>query len=359
MQCSVCPYRYVGFDFTMNATIIENQEKYMRRALELAAKGFPWAFPNPMVGAVIVAPDGLIIGEGYHRICGGPHAEVNAIASVIDTALLEESTMFVTLEPCAHTGRTGPCARLIIEKKIPQVVVGCRDPFEQVNGKGIDMLLEAGVNVRIGMLEKECKSLNSIFFTAHTLKRPFVTLKWAQTADGFLDSDRTSGSPLKISTSLTSMLMHRYRAINDGIFVGSNTVVTDNPMLDTRLWPGKSPKPIVADVRNRLSSSSCNIMQRNPLIIKKYMPIDLLMHDLYQQNITSVMVEGGADTLSRFVESGLWDLARVEIAKCTLGDEGRVKAPGVFCMEPDKMIEIGSNIVKYYINNPLVDVKNL
>ncbi|MDE6653816.1 MAG: bifunctional diaminohydroxyphosphoribosylaminopyrimidine deaminase/5-amino-6-(5-phosphoribosylamino)uracil reductase RibD, partial [Muribaculaceae bacterium] len=193
----------------MNTPKIENQEKYMRRALELAAKGFPWAFPNPMVGAVIVAPDGRIIGEGYHRKCGGPHAEVNAIASVRNKDMLEISTIYVTLEPCAHTGRTGPCARLLIEKKIPDVVVGCRDPFEQVNGRGIDMLLEAGVNVKVGVLEKECMNLNAVFFTAHTFKRPFVTLKWAQTADGFLDSVRTSihESPLRISTSLTSTLM--------------------------------------------------------------------------------------------------------------------------------------------------------
>lgn len=344
----------------MNTTIIENQEKYMRRALELAAKGFPWAFPNPMVGAVIVAPDGRIIGEGFHRKCGGPHAEVNAIASVRDKAMLEASTMYVTLEPCAHTGRTGPCARLIIEKKIPDVVVGCRDPFEQVNGKGIDLLLEAGVNVRVGVFEKECKSLNAFFFTAHTFKRPFVTLKWAQTADGFLDSDRTSAqdSPLRISTSLTSTLMHRQRAINDGIFVGSNTVFADNPMLDTRLWPGKSPKPIIADVRDRLSSSF-NIMHRNPLIIRRRMPIEDLLHELYRQNITSIIVEGGAETLAGFLDSGLWDLARVEIAKRTLGDRGRVKAPEAFFQEPDKMVVIGSNIVKYYINNPLIDVKNL
>ncbi|MDE6693610.1 MAG: bifunctional diaminohydroxyphosphoribosylaminopyrimidine deaminase/5-amino-6-(5-phosphoribosylamino)uracil reductase RibD, partial [Muribaculaceae bacterium] len=312
------------------------------------------------VGAVIVAPDGRIIGEGFHRKCGGPHAEVNAIASVRNKDMLEVSTIYVTLEPCAHIGRTGPCARLLIEKKIPDVVVGCRDPFEQVNGRGIDMLLEAGVNVKVGVLEKECMNLNAVFFTAHTFKRPFVTLKWAQTADGFLDSVRTSTheSPLRISTSLTSTLMHRQRAINDGIFIGSNTVFSDNPMLDTRLWPGKSPKPIVADVRGRLSSSF-NIMQRDPLIIRRRMSIEDLLHKLYQQNITSILVEGGAETLTGFLESGLWDLARVEIARWTLGDRGHVKAPEAFSQEPDKMVEIGSNIVKYYINNPLVDVKNL
>lgn len=343
----------------MNTSTLDNN-KYMRRALELAEKGFPWAFPNPMVGAVIVTPDGQIIGEGYHRKCGEPHAEVNAIASVKDTDQLVRSTMYVTLEPCAHTGRTGPCARLLIEKKIPNVVIGSRDPFEQVDGKGIDLLREAGVNVQVGVLEKECKSLNAMFFTAHTLKRPFVTLKWAQSADGFLDSVRKSscGSPLKISTPVSLTLMHRQRAINDGIFVGSNTVLADNPKLDTRLWPGKSPRPIVADVRGRLSAAH-HIMQKDPLIINRDIPIKELLHDLYRQNITSVLVEGGTETLNRFVECGLWDLARIEVAHWILAEKGRAKAPLAFCQEPDKTVRIGNNIVKYYINNPLVDVKNL
>ncbi len=344
----------------MNSNRTDIHKKYMRRALELAYKGFPWAFPNPMVGAVIVSPSGIIIGEGYHRKCGGPHAEVNAIASVQDTRLLKESTMYVTLEPCAHTGRTGPCARLIIEKKIPEVVVGCRDPFDKVNGKGIDLLRDAGVKVTVGVLEEECKSLNAMFFTAHTQHRPFVILKWAQSADGFLDSDRvdTEGLPLKISTPLSSAFMHRQRAVSDGILVGSNTVISDNPALDTRLWPGKSPRPVIFDARSR-AGQHLKIMARDPLIIREEIEISELLHFLYSQGFISVLVEGGADTINRFIESGIWDLARVENADFFLGNHGRITAPQIKYAEPDKMVKIGPNIVKYYINNPLIDVKNL
>lgn len=338
----------------------ENHTSYMQRALELASKGFPWAFPNPMVGAVIVAPDGQIIGEGFHRKCGGPHAEVNAIASVKDPVFLGDSKMYVTLEPCAHTGRTGPCARLIIEKGIPEVVVGCRDPFEKVNGKGIDMLLDAGVKVTVGVLEEECRRLNAVFFTAHTLHRPFVILKWAQTADGYLDRERASGSenPLKISTALTSAFMHRYRALCDGILVGSNTVISDNPMLDTRLWPGSSARPIILDSRHRVSQTF-RIMQRDPLVIHDDMPVDELLNFLYQKGFTSIMVEGGADTLRRFIEAGIWDMARVETADIFIGGKGRAHAPSMSSYELAKTVRIGSNIVNYYIKNPLIDVKNL
>lgn len=344
----------------MNTKNEEYHKKYMRRALELASKGFPWAYPNPMVGAVIVDSGARIIGEGYHRRCGGPHAEVNAIAAVRDPSLLRQSTMYVTLEPCAHTGRTGPCARLIMEKEIPKVVIGCRDPFDKVNGKGIDLLREAGIDVTVGILEEDCKRLNAIFFTAHTLHRPFVTLKWAQTADGYLDSDRkaTAGLPLKISTPLTSVLMHRQRSIHDGILVGSTTVLTDNPMLDTRLWPGKSSRPIILDCRGRVTRP-LSIMQRDPLLIKTDISIDDLLYDLYRQGFASIMVEGGADTLNRFLESGIWDIARVETTNVRLEGSGKIPAPCLSHRDADKTMVFGPNTVKYYINNPLVDVKNL
>lgn len=344
----------------MNMMTQKIHEKYMRRALELASKGFPWAFPNPMVGAVIVGPDGRIIGEGFHRRCGGPHAEVNAIASVENHALLKKSTMYVSLEPCAHTGRTGPCARLIIEKCIPDVVVGCRDPFDKVNGKGIELLEEAGVNVSVGILEKECISKNAVFFTAHSLHRPFVTLKWAQTADGYIDSDRisTGGRPLRISTPLTSLLMHRHRSVYDVILVGSSTIILDNPLLDTRLWPGKSARPVILDRRGRVDGSY-KIMERDPLIIDRDIHVEDLLEYLYRQGITSLMVEGGSETLCRFVESGLWDLARVETADMIVGKNGRIQAPILQHVVAKKTIEIGRNTVKYYVNNPLVDVKNI
>ncbi len=344
----------------MSPDYMEIDQRYMRRALEIAAKGFPWAYPNPMVGAVITDGNGNIIGEGYHRKCGGTHAEVNAIASVRDSRLLKESTMYVTLEPCAHTGRTGPCARLIIEKEIPQVVVGCRDPFDKVNGRGIDLLREAGVKVIVGVLEEDCKKLNAMFFTAHTQHRPFVTLKWAQSGDGFIDSDRvsTDGLPLKISTPLSSVFMHRQRAICDGILVGSTTVIRDNPSLNTRLWPGKAPIPVILDARGRIGRGS-KVMSSDPLIVDKDISIRDLLQNLYKQGFTSILVEGGTDTINRFIESGIWDLARIETSGFTLGKHGSVQAPTLLHRIPNKTLGIGPNIVKYYINNPLIDVKNL
>lgn len=332
----------------------------MRRALELATKGFPWAFPNPMVGAVIVSPDGSIIGEGYHRKCGGPHAEVNAVSSVDNQNLLKDSTMYVTLEPCAHTGRTGPCARMIIDNKIPKVVVGCRDPFPKVDGKGLEMLLDAGVEVTTGVLEEECRQLNAVFFTAHTLRRPFVTLKWAQTTDGFLDSDRTytDGVPLKISTKLTSAFVHRLRAFSDGILVGSGTIIADDPILDTRLWSGKSPRPIIMDSRKRITESF-KIMNREPLVIHKDISVSELLDYLYDQGFISLLVEGGAETINRFIDSEIWDLARVEVSSFSIGANGRIPAPRIIENLTEKVEEIGGNTVKYYVKNTLIDVKNL
>lgn len=340
--------------------IEERHRKYMRRALELATKGFPWAFPNPMVGAVIVSPDGSIIGEGYHRKCGGPHAEVNAVSSVDNQNLLKDSTMYVTLEPCAHTGRTGPCARMIIDNKIPKVVVGCRDPFPKVDGKGLEMLLDAGVEVTTGVLEEECRQLNAVFFTAHTLRRPFVTLKWAQTTDGFLDSDRTytDGVPLKISTKLTSAFVHRLRAFSDGILVGSGTIIADDPILDTRLWSGKSPRPIIMDSRKRITESF-KIMNREPLVIHKDISVSELLDYLYDQGFISLLVEGGAETINRFIDSEIWDLARVEVSSFSIGANGRIPAPRIIENLTEKVEEIGGNTVKYYVKNTLIDVKNL
>lgn len=344
----------------MNMNPDEKQRKYMGRALQLARKGFPWTSPNPMVGAVIVSEDNLVIGEGYHRICGGPHAEVNAIATVKDEDMLRTSTMYVTLEPCAHTGRTGPCAKLIIDKGIQEIVIGCRDPFEKVDGRGIEMLLDAGIKVDVGVMENDCRRLNAVFFTAHTLHRPFVTLKWAQTADGFLDSDRsyTAGKPLKISSPLTSVLMHRLRAQYDGIIVGSGTVMSDNPMLDTRLWPGRSPHPIIMDRRGRISAPY-KIMARDPMIIRDDINVSDLLQRLYSQGYTSILVEGGAEVLNTFIDSGIWDLARVEIGDIRIRQHGKVTAPSIGKVIPAKTETIGRNIVNFYINNPLIDVKNL
>lgn len=221
-------------------------EKYISRCLQLAHNGLCNTAPNPMVGAVIVYHD-TIIGEGYHIRCGEAHAEVNAIRSVKDENLLKESTIYVSLEPCSHYGKTPPCADLIIEKKIPKVVIGCMDPFSLVAGRGIEKLRKAGIEVTVGVLEEECRHLIRHFITFNTLKRPYITLKWAESTDGFIDINRTGGKPIKLSNPLTSMLVHKKRAEHDAILVGRRTALLDNPSLSTRNWYGKHPVRLVID----------------------------------------------------------------------------------------------------------------
>ncbi len=334
-------------------------EKYMRRALRLAALGEAHAAPNPMVGAVIVAPDGRIIGEGWHRRCGEGHAEVNAIASVPDRDVLRTATMYVTLEPCSHWGRTPPCARLIIDCGIPRVAVAATDPFPAVSGRGIAMLREAGVEVLTGMLAEDSLRLNARFITAHTRQRPFTMLKWAQSADGYLDRRRDYGAPsARISTPLTQLLMHRSRSRFDAILVGSGTVLADNPRLDARLWPGgRAPRPAVADRRHRVAPSA-HVMQRSPLLLHDADTPAEILATLYREGITSVMVEGGSALLHSFAESGLWDVARVEVSPARFGTDGASPAP---CLgqEPLRAECVDGNNIFFYSNNPLVDVKKL
>ena len=222
------------------------EEKYMRRCIELAKNGLCNVSPNPMVGAVIVC-HGRIIGEGYHIRCGEAHAEVNAIRSVKDESLLKHSTIYVSLEPCSHYGKTPPCADLIIEKQIPRIVIGCQDPFSEVAGRGIQKLRDAGREVTVGILEEECQSLIRRFITFNTLHRPYITLKWAESADRFIDIERTSGMPLILSSPLTSMLVHKKRAEADAIMVGRRTALLDNPSLTVRNWYGHNPIRVVLD----------------------------------------------------------------------------------------------------------------
>lgn len=291
---------------------------FMARALQLARNGELDASPNPMVGAVIVGPDGLIIGEGWHRRCGEGHAEVNAVNSVRDKALLTAATMYVTLEPCSHYGRTPPCAELIIRCGIPRVVVGTLDPFVKVAGRGVAMLRDAGVEVTVGVMEKECRELNRKFFTAHTLGRPYITLKWAQNADGNIHG--------QISTPLTSMLVHRERARHDAILVGSGTVLADDPSLDTRLYAGHFPLRVVLDRRGRVPAQARVFRDGNvvcyseieradlPPVVKTaiYDTLPGVLSDLYRRGVTSLLVEGGAEVLKSFIDSGLYDAVRVE-----------------------------------------------
>ena len=283
---------------------MSEDEKYIQRCMQLAANGIHGARPNPMVGAVIVAPltahfsplTSKIIGEGYHVRCGEGHAEVNAFASVRpeDEVLLKDATIYVSLEPCSHYGKTPPCADLIIKKGVKRVVVGTIDPFAEVQGRGIKKLREAGIEVVAGVLEKECQWLNRRFFTFHREHRPYIILKWAQTANGFIDDN---GKALLISNGQTQMISHRLRAEEDAILVGHTTDIREHPQLTVRHWHGPNPQRIV---------------------LTHHRPLPQLMEDLYQHGIQSLIVEGGRQTHESFIDAGLWDEIRVETAPITV-----------------------------------------
>ncbi|WP_418213927.1 bifunctional diaminohydroxyphosphoribosylaminopyrimidine deaminase/5-amino-6-(5-phosphoribosylamino)uracil reductase RibD [Bacteroides difficilis] len=320
------------------------EEKYMRRCIELAKNGLCNVAPNPTVGAVIVC-DGRIIGEGYHVRCGEAHAEVNAIRSVKDESLLKRSTIYVSLEPCSHYGKTPPCADLIIEKQIPRIVIGCRDPFSKVAGRGIQKLQNAGREVIVGVLEEECLHLIRRFITFNTLRRPFITLKWAESADRFIDIERIDGNPVLLSSPLTSMLVHKKRAENTAIMVGRRTALLDNPSLTIRNWYGRNPIRIVLD-RNLSLPNDLQIFNGEvPTLVftekehpeeksVSYITIDFahnplnqIMEELYQRNIQSLLVEGGSQLLQSFIDNELWDEAYIE--KCPKRLYSGVKAPEI------------------------------
>lgn len=285
---------------------------YMERCLELARLGLGRVQPNPMVGAVIVH-DGRIIGEGYHHRYGEAHAEVNALAAITDPALLKDSTLYVNLEPCSHFGKTPPCADAIIRHNIPRVVVGTVDCHDKVNGNGIAKLRAAGVEVTVGVCEQECRELNRRFFTYHAQKRPYVILKWAQTADGFMDVDRSDGQPHNywITNPALRVLVHKWRSEEDAILVGYNTMANDQPQLTTRLYPGKSPQRFVMQRGDEVTA---------PLPCIAVSPdVATCLQQLYEQRIQSVIVEGGRKTLDRFLESGFWDEARILVGDVTWG----------------------------------------
>lgn len=297
---------------------MNSDEQYMRRCIQLARNGQMTAPPNPMVGAVVVC-DGRIIGEGYHVRCGEGHAEVNALRSVRseDEHLLPQSTIYVSLEPCAHYGKTPPCAKLIVEKKLRRCVVGCIDPFSKVQGRGVEILRHAGIEVTVGVLEDECQELNKRFFTFHTLKRPFITLKWAQTCDGFIGYPPSpEGRQLIISNHLTRMICHKRRAEHQAILVGRNTIETDKPTLNVRYWNGQDPLPVILGHRENLSSVNLN-MTREPLFCTT---IEEVITTLYDRGIQSLLVEGGARTLQSFIDRGLWDEAFVETSPQRMGN---------------------------------------
>lgn len=303
----------------------ERDEFFMRRCLQLAAQGRQNAKPNPMVGAVIVSEEGNIIGEGYHVRCGEGHAEVNAFASVRpdDERLLPFSTIYVSLEPCAHYGKTPPCADLIVGKGVKRVVCGCVDPFAKVRGRGIERIRQAGISVTVGVLRQECEELNKRFFTFHRYRRPYIILKWARTDDGFLDDHFR---PTALSTAFTKMLSHRLRAENDAILVGRVTDEREHPSLTTRYWPGLDPQRIV---------------------LGNGMDIHRLMEELYQRQVQSLVVEGGAKTHLSFIAAGLYDEIRVETAPLLVGDGTPAPhLPGGLCLESQQHYD-GNTITNY------------
>ena len=312
-----------------------NDEKYMMRCIQLAQNGKLGAAPNPMVGAVVVC-DGRIIGEGYHAKCGEAHAEVNAINSVKNESLLRRSTLYVSLEPCAHYGKTPPCAKLIVSKGIPKVVIGCQDPFSKVAGKGIEILKQAGCEVVVGVLEKACQDLNKAFFTVQLKHRPFITLKWAQSADGYMDVERNDGEPVKLSSPLTQLIAHKRRAEHQAIIVGTQTARLDNPSLNVRDWCGPQPLRIVIDKDLTLprhlhlfdgSQPTLVVTEKNETIAGAMtLQVDFnqsilpqLMEELQRRNIQSLLVEGGSKLLQSFIDEGLWDEAYVEHCPQVLG----------------------------------------
>ncbi len=316
----------------------------MLRCIQLAKNGLGTTYPNPLVGSVIVSAN-KIIGEGWHYKAGLPHAEVNAITSVKDKSLLKDATIYVSLEPCSHFGKTPPCANLIIENGIKKVVIGSTDPNPKVAGRGVKKLLEAGCEVIIGVLENECNELNKRFFTFHSKKRPYIFLKWAQTADGFIapkDSTRKKTKPVWITNIYSRQLVHRMRCEEQAILVGTNTVLQDNPSLTAREWIGKNPIRFIIDKNLKTpldfavfdgaektfilteNETKSNKVQHLKIDFSKNVALQITKL-LYKQEVQSILIEGGAKTLQTFIDANLWDEAYVFSGKQNFGDG--IKAP--------------------------------
>lgn len=342
-----------------------DDSKYMRRALALAENGRGFASPNPMVGAVIVAPEGRIIGEGWHRVCGSAHAEVNAIASVADAdrALLRESTMYVTLEPCSHYGKTPPCAKLLVETGLRKVVIATADPFPKVAGRGIAMLRDAGIEVEVGLMGEEARRLNRRFFTAHACRRPFVVLKWAMSVDGFMDRRRDSvhKDACRFSTPLTTMSTMKLRSECDAVLTTAATVIADDCRLTVRGWQGRTPAAVIVDRHGTVPRDARIFNRENadgqrlePIIVGRGADVSLkdILSELYEAHgITSVLVEAGPRMLTSFIDSGLWDVARVERASFALGSDGCCPAPVLDVRLLSRCEAWGKNTLSYYEND--------
>ena len=343
-------------------------EKYIKRCINLAQNGLGTTFPNPMVGSVIVY-ENQIIGEGWHKKAGEPHAEVNAIRSVKDKSLLKKATIYVSLEPCSHFGKTPPCCDLIIEHQIPNVVVGTVDPNEKVAGNGIKKLIAAGANVTVGVLEKECNELNKRFFTFHQQKRPYIILKWAQSQDGFLSPEKEieqDRKPVWITNAYSRQLVHKWRSEEQAILAGTQTVIDDNPKLNTRDWSGNNPVRVVLDQNNRIpkdsfifdstvktimfTKSETNLSTENTnfeVIDFNQNIIPQILAVLHQNQIQSIIIEGGLQTLQSFIDENIWDEARIFIGNISF--EKGTKAP---------MIQMKNPIKTYIQSDELLNIRN-
>lgn len=333
-------------------------EKYMKMCIDLASKGFPKAMPNPLVGCIIVYRD-KIIGTGYHQVYGENHAEVNAINSVEDKSLLNDSTLYVTLEPCVHFGKTPPCANLIVQSKIPRVVIGSLDTFSEVNGKGIEALREAGVTVKTSVLEDECRALNKRFFTFHEKKRPYIILKWAKSSDGLI-APKNQTEPFWMTGKESKKLVHQWRGEETAILVGKNTVIIDNPLLTTREIKGDNPIRILIDKNLSLATNYAVFNNEATTLVvneskesQRHVKVDFnsffpsLMKALHQRGIQSLIVEGGAITLNSFIASNYWDEARVFTSKKILGNG--IQSP-VIELDINENTFIDNDKLDYYFN---------
>lgn len=345
-------------------------EKYIKRCIELAKNGLGNTYPNPMVGSVIVLDD-TIIGEGWHKKAGEPHAEVNAINSVKDKSLLKNAAIYVSLEPCSHFGKTPPCANLIIENGIKNVVIGVVDSNNEVSGRGVKYLKERGCNVVVGVLEKECFDLNKRFFTYHNKQRPFIVLKWAETKDGFIDKLRNEtddNSPNWISNKYSQQLVHKMRAEENAILVGTNTALNDNPSLNVRSWFGKNPIRIVIDRTSKIPSNyhllngniKTIVFSEVKHIIDSYRNVIFERVDfnenipkqicdvLYKYEIQSVIIEGGKQTLQSFIDANLWDEALVFVGESEF--KQGLKAPELN-KKPNEIEIISNDTLNIYFHN--------
>ncbi|RDV13811.1 bifunctional diaminohydroxyphosphoribosylaminopyrimidine deaminase/5-amino-6-(5-phosphoribosylamino)uracil reductase RibD [Pontibacter diazotrophicus] len=342
-----------------------SDERYMRRALDLARLGNGFTYPNPMVGCVVVH-EGQIIGEGWHRAYGGPHAEVNALAAVEDKSLLPKSRVYVTLEPCSHFGKTPPCADLLVNSGVKDVVICNTDPNPLVAGRGIKKLFEAGAQVKVGVLEEEGLELNKRFFTFLSQKRPFILLKWAETADGFIAA--ADYKQEQISGKLAQRLVHKWRSEEQAILIGSRTALYDNPRLNTRLWTGRNPLRVVID-KNLLLPQHLHLFDKSqPTVVYNYqkqeeqeslhyvqlqekeLMLPQIMQDLHQRNVLSVMVEGGTFLLESLLQANLWDEALVFKSLHKTLPAG-IKAPGIAYGQLQNVQTLSPDQLFHYRNN--------